>query len=131
MSFEYSEDNLIENATQDVLQDLGWDVKYAWTKETFGENGLLGRENKSEVILRRYVLQALEKLNPGLPFTAYEQAIEQLVIATADKTFAGNNQEKYQLLKDGALVSYTNADGELEKDIFQFVLILLLLECAL
>jgi type I restriction enzyme R subunit len=115
MSFEYSEDNLIENATQDVLQDLGWDVKYAWTKENFGENGLLGRENKSEVILRRYVLQALEKLNPGLPFTAYDQAVEQLVIANADKTLARNNQEKYQLLKDGALVSYTNADGELEK----------------
>ena len=96
MSFEYSEDNLIENATQDVLQDLGWDVKYAWTRETFGENGLLGRENKSEVILRRYVLQALEKFNPGLPYTAYEQAIEQLVIANADKTLARNNQEKYQ-----------------------------------
>ena len=63
MSFEYSEDNLIENATRDVLQDLGWDVKYAWTKETFGESGLLGRENKSEVVLRRYVFKALELNN--------------------------------------------------------------------
>jgi type I restriction enzyme R subunit len=115
MSFEYSEDNLIENATRDVLLDLGWDVKYAWTKETFGETGLLGRENKSEVILRKYVFQALEKFNPGLPMTAYDQAVEQLVIANTDKTLARNNQEKYQLLKDGAWVSYTNADGELEK----------------
>jgi hypothetical protein len=33
MSFEYSEDNLIENATRDVLEELGWEVRYAWTKD--------------------------------------------------------------------------------------------------
>ena len=75
MSFEYSEDYLIENATQEVLEQLGWEMAYAWTKETFGENGLLGRENKSEVILRRYLLSSLKKHNPNLPDTAYQQAI--------------------------------------------------------
>ena len=50
MSNEYSEDNLVEAATQDALTDLGWQVKTALTKETFGDDGLLGREDKSEVI---------------------------------------------------------------------------------
>jgi type I restriction enzyme R subunit len=115
MSFEYSEDNLIENATQDVLEHLGWEMAYAWTKETFGENGLLGRENKSEVILRRYLLSSLKKLNPNLPDTAYQQAIEQIEQKSADKTLARNNHEKYNLLKSGVPVSYQNEEGELEK----------------
>ena len=115
MSYEYSEDNLIENATQDVLEDLGWQVKTAWTKETFGADGLLGRENKSEVILRRYLLGALKDMNPGLPDTAYEQAIEQIQIKNADQTLSKNNHEKYNLLKAGVPVSFNNKDGELEK----------------
>ena len=73
MSYEYSEDALIEQATEDVLKELGWAVLTAWTKESFGENGLLGRDNKSEVILKRYVIQALEKLNPELPSNVYKQ----------------------------------------------------------
>jgi type I restriction enzyme R subunit len=115
MSYEYSEDNLIENATQDVLEDLGWQVMSAWTKETFGADGLLGRENKSEVILRRYLFAALKDLNPGLPDTAYEQAIEQIQIRNADQTLSKNNHEKYNLLKTGVPVSFNNKDGELEK----------------
>lgn len=30
MSYEYSEDGLIEQATQDVLKELGWEVVMAW-----------------------------------------------------------------------------------------------------
>ncbi len=86
MSYEYSEDGLVETATQQVLEELGWQVEYAWKNETFGENSLLGRENKSEVVLRRYLSQAMIELNPGLPETAYQQAIEQLEQRSADKT---------------------------------------------
>lgn len=115
MSFEYSEDNLIENATQDVLEDLGWEVQYAWTKESFGHSGLLGRENKSEVILKRYLRIALEKFNPNLPDAAYQEAMATIEQKVADKTLARINQEKYQLLKDGVPVSFLNKEGELEK----------------
>ena len=113
MSYEYSEDGLIEQATQDVLQELGWQVVTAWRKERFGEGGSLGRDNKSEVILSRYLLRALEKLNPNLPIAAYEQAIEQISQKVADKTLAQVNKEKYELLKNGVPVSFTNDKGEL------------------
>ena len=115
MSYEYSEDGLIEQATQDTLEALGWTVVSAWTKETFGESGLLGRANKSEVILTRYLNKALRKLNPQLPETAYEQAIEQISQKVADKSLGRINQEKYQLLKNGVPVTYTNDKGELVK----------------
>lgn len=65
MSYEYSEDTLIENATEEVLVALGWKVITAWQNENFGEQGLLGRDNKTEVVLERYVLAALQRLNPN------------------------------------------------------------------
>ena len=115
MSYEYSEDNLVEQAAQDVLEELGWQVEYAWTKETFGENGLLGREDKSEVILKRYLLQALKRLNPNLPNVAYQHAIDQISEKAADKKLVQINKEKYDLLKNGVDVSFTNEKGELVK----------------
>ncbi|SHM84069.1 type I restriction enzyme, R subunit [Cyclobacterium lianum] len=115
MSYEYSEDGLIEEATQQVLEELGWQVVTAWKKEKFGEEGLLGRDNKSEVILTRYLKQALIKLNPSLPPLAYEQAIEQIAQKVADQSAGKVNKEKYELLKNGVPVSYTNDKGELIK----------------
>jgi len=115
MSYEYSEDGLVETATQQVLEELGWKVVYAWKNETFGEIGLLGRENKGEVILSRYLLAALKKYNEGLPEIAYTQAIEQIEQKVADQTLGRINKEKYRLLTDGVDVSFTNANGELEK----------------
>ena len=115
MSYEYSEDGLVEQATADILDELGWDVVYAWQKETFGENGLLGRENKSEVILKRYLFQALKKFNPDLPDKAYNQAIEIIVERSAGKSLVHINKEKYKLLTKGIPVSFTNEDGKLIK----------------
>jgi type I restriction enzyme R subunit len=113
MSYEYSEDGLVEQATEDVLTDLGWNVKYAWHKETFGQNGLLGRENKSEVILVRYLSEALQKLNPELPEKAYTTAIDQIIQRSVDKSLAQINKEKYDLLKNGVSVKFHNAKNEL------------------
>lgn len=114
MSYEYSEDGLVEAATQQALEDLGWKVAYAWKKESFGENGLLGRENKSEVILKRQLRAALEKLNPNLPVTAYTHAIDQITEKSADKTLGQINKEKHALLTKGVQISYRNNKGEME-----------------
>lgn len=51
MSYEYSEDALMEQATQDVLEEMGWTVVTAWRNESFGEKSLLDRETKNEVVL--------------------------------------------------------------------------------
>lgn len=115
MSYEYSEDGLIEMATQDVLEELGWTVVTAWRSESYGEGGLLGRDTKSDVVLTRYLWQALKALNPNLPELAYEQAIELITQNIADQTLGRINKEKSNLLKNGVPVSYTNDEGELIK----------------
>jgi len=115
MSWEYNEDNLVEQATVDILEDIGWETQTAWGNETFGEHGNLGRENKSEVVLAKYLLPALEKLNPNLPAQAYKDAYLQIIQREADKTLDRTNKEKYELIKSGVKVSFTNDDGELTK----------------
>lgn len=114
MSYEYSEDGLVEAATQEVLETLGWKVAYAWKKETFGQDGLLGRENKSEVILKRALSAALIKLNPNLPENAYTHAIDQITQKAADKTLSQINKEKHILLTKGVKVSFRNIQGKME-----------------
>ncbi|MDM1522470.1 type I restriction endonuclease subunit R [Empedobacter sp. 225-1] len=115
MSYEYSEDQLIEQATEDVLKELGWQVVTAWQNESFGEEGLLGRDNKTEVILERHLLAALKRYNPDLPDLAYKRAIEKIVQKIAGQTIAQQNKAKYQLLKNGVEVSFTNAEGKAQK----------------
>ncbi|MDP3587647.1 MAG: type I restriction endonuclease subunit R [Sulfuricurvum sp.] len=115
MSFEYNEDNLVEQATIDVLESLGWAIKTAWKNESFGKDGLLGRENKSEVILQKYLLPKLKKFNPDLPESAYRDAYLQIAQKVADKTLDRINKEKYELIKNGVEVSFTNEKGELTK----------------
>lgn len=121
MSYEYSEDGLVEAATQETLEALGWTVTTAWHKETFStsayhrNDSLLGRINKSETLLIRDLSQALQTLNPDLPQTAYQQATDSLSAAIADKRLAEINQQKHQLLTDGVEVSYQDEKGVLQK----------------
>ncbi|MEN5378777.1 type I restriction endonuclease subunit R [Sphingobacterium kitahiroshimense] len=115
MSYEYSEDQLIEQATVDVLQELGWKVATAWKNETFSEDGLLGRDNKTEVVLERHLLAALKRYNPDLPDVAYQRAMEKIAQKEAGKNLAQHNKVKYLLLKNGVEVSFTNAEGKTEK----------------
>ena len=69
----YSEDNLVQQTTAEYLEErLGWHSVYAYTSETFGSDGTLGRTGEEDVVLTRYLCQALGSLNPGLP----EEAID-------------------------------------------------------
>ena len=63
-----NEDTLVQQTTADYLKDhLGWDSVYAYNQETFGPDGLLGRNSDREVVLTRYLKQVLQELNKGLP----------------------------------------------------------------
>ncbi len=120
MNYEYSEDGLVETAAQEVLESLGWTVEYAWTKECFSIlpdrcDGLLGRTNKSEVILVRYLKAALQNLNPDLPDNAYQQAIDLIGSDIADKHLAAINKGKHDYLVNGIPVSYLDERGVLQK----------------
>lgn len=111
-----NEDTLVQATTADYLEEqLGWDSVYAYNNETFGKEGTLGRESDKEVVLTRYLGEALVKLNPGLPDAAYQDALRQITDAPVTENTLQINFEQYELIKNGVLVQFRNAKGELEK----------------
>ena len=73
----YSEDALIEQPAIALLSKLGWETANCFD-ETFGPEGMLGRETSSEVILFSRLRAALARLNPELPPEALALAIQEL-----------------------------------------------------
>jgi hypothetical protein len=57
----YIEDALVEQPAIKLFTDLGWDTLNCW-EETFGENSLLGRENRDDAELVNRLHTALEKV---------------------------------------------------------------------
>ncbi len=119
-----NEDTLVQQTTIDYLKSkLGWDSVYAYNQETFGPDGLLGRNSDCEVVLTRHLKQALKKFNPHLPEIAYDEAVHQVVDYSQSQSMLSSNCDKYKLFKDGVLVSFQGEHGEIKKErlkIFNF-----------
>ena len=74
-----SEDRLVQATFAEHLEKvLGWDSVYAWNVETYGPQGMPGRTSEREVVLVRDLRAARERLNPDLPHSAREQAVEKI-----------------------------------------------------
>ncbi len=117
MSWEYSEDNLIEQTAIDLFFNrLGWDTLLAFNKEGFGEGSTLGRLNKKEVVLKRIFLEKIREFNPDLPQKAYVEAYQKLIEESITKSLAEINFEKYQLLRNGIPVDFINEKSEQVKN---------------
>lgn len=115
MTYDYSEDKLIQETTANYLHDkLGWDTVYAFNDEFLGEAGTLGRKSENEVVLVRYLREALYRLNPGFPAEAYESAIRTLTEFSAAKAPLQINKENYELCKNGVPVTVKKKDGGVE-----------------
>ena len=67
MAKDYSEDQLIQKSTAELLEkELGWKSVYAFDNEVLGEQGTLGRKTKGEVVLTRHLRMASKRLNPWM-----------------------------------------------------------------
>ena len=73
----YTEDALVEQPAITLLAELGWETFNAYSEFDSGVSPL-GRETKSEVILKTRLRTALLALNPDVPVEAIHQAIEEL-----------------------------------------------------
>ena len=117
MTWEYSEDNLIEQTAIDLFfNQLGWDTLLAYNKEGFGEGSTLGRLNKKEVVLKKIFFEKLKQFNPNLPDQAYNQAYEKLIEESITKSLAEINYEKHLLLRNGIPVDFINEKGKQVKN---------------
>jgi type I restriction enzyme R subunit len=110
----YTEDQLIEQPAIALLHELGWGTLNAY-QEMYGPFGTLGRDNRSEVVLRSRFIPAIKKLNPDLPSEAFDLAYEELVRDRSRLSLASANREIYALLKHGVRVQIRDPVGEGEK----------------
>ncbi len=106
----YGELALVELPAMACFTSLRWETANLYD-ETFGVDGTEGRKSSAEVILVRRLRQALERINPGYPATAYEQAIEQLTQDRSKQIPVNANQAFYQLLRDRVKVEITDDLG--------------------
>jgi type I restriction enzyme R subunit len=107
----YTEDHLVEQPAMELLQSIGWETKNCY-EEVFGKEGTLGRETASEVILTRYLCNAIKLLNPHADIDAIELAVEEITKDRSSLNPVSANQELYKLLKDGVPVTYRDEYDE-------------------
>ncbi|MCR9257689.1 MAG: type I restriction endonuclease subunit R [Alphaproteobacteria bacterium] len=109
---DYTEDQLVQQTMADYLAEQhGWRSVMAWNQETFGIEGTLGRKSDKDVVLTRYLSEALVTLNPGLPDVAYQQALREITDIFGSQSLVRINQDKYELIRDGIRVRFRQ-DGE-------------------
>ena len=114
MSYEYSENVMVQESAGHVLESLGWDVKLAYNYETLGRSGMLGRESYGEVLLFRYFKEALKRLNPWINEKQIGEARERLASHLSTSSLLTVNEEKYFLIRDGIPVTVDKGHGEQE-----------------
>jgi len=112
MSYEYSENELIQRSAGNVLQDkLGWEVVFAYNTEKLGTDGTFGRTSYNEIVLTRYLKKALFENNDWLTEPVCEAAVKILLSYTSSSSLLQINEEKYRMLRDGIPVPVKKPDG--------------------
>lgn len=113
MSWDYSENILVQESAGNLLQkELQWDVKFAYNQEVLGESGTFGRKSYREILLVRYVKEALKRLNPWITPMQIDEAMSALERRLSTSDLMQINEEKYSMIRDGVDVTVKNAKGE-------------------
>ena len=105
----YSEDELVERPTLDLLEALGYEIADGYV-EASGPEGL-GRDDQSQVVLRHRLGPKLAELNPELPAAAIEAAVEELVRDRSVLERTRANREVHRLLRDGVTVTFADEES--------------------
>ena len=115
MSYEYSENKLVQDSAGNLLRDeLGWEVAYAYNTEKLGENGTFGRKSHKEILLTRYFREALLRLNPWITPAQMDEAQSTFAHRLSTSSLLQINEEKYFLIRDGIPVTVKKPGGRTE-----------------
>lgn len=115
MSYDYSENILVQKSAGDLLRDeLGWDVQFAYNTEVLGKNGTFGRTSYHEILLTRYFQNALRRLNPWMTDSQLSEAQKTLESRLSTASLLQVNEEKYFLIRDGVPVTVKKPNGQPE-----------------
>ncbi len=117
-----SEDRLVQRTFAQHLHDhLGWDSVYAFNTETFGPDSTLGRSNEREVVLVRDLRAALATLNPGIPESARELAVQKLTQVDLSRSLVQHNRDFYRMIRGGVPVDWRDEKGSIRREMAQVI----------
>ena len=114
MSYDYSENILVQESSGNLLEKLGWNVIFAYNKEKLGDDGTLGRKSYKEILLSRYFQKALKKLNQWMTDSQIIEAQRAFESHLSTASLLQINEEKYSLIRDGIPVTVKKPDGKTE-----------------
>lgn len=109
-----SEDD-IEQETLVKLKQQGFKILNCYTVNPDDLNDNSHRTDKRDVIFHDRLKTATLRLNPSLPETAIDQALETLSNKRQSMSPIAANREIDGLIRDGILIEYENAQGRTEK----------------
>jgi type I restriction enzyme R subunit len=111
-----SEDQIEQALVQKLQHVHGFDALDCFTADEEDLNDGSNRANKRDVILVERVREAAIRLNPDIPQTAIEDALEKLLDRRQAMTLIAANREIYGLLRDGIPVEFDDAQGVRQKE---------------
>jgi len=108
----YITENEIEQIALEILnEDLGYTVLYG---PDIAEGDSKERDY-NEVVLQQRLREAIEKINPDIPFDAKEEAFKKALRTTTISLFE-NNQAFHRMLTEGIDVKFGIGDGKAKTD---------------
>lgn len=109
---QFSEYSLVEQTVIKLLKEIWAESGCHIDAYKDADDLKLGRTHRGEVVLQKFLLPALQKLNRDLPAEAIAQAVEMLTRDRSNLSLVKANQEVYKLLRDGANVNVPRENGE-------------------
>ena len=107
----YTEDSFTEQPAINLFSEIDWQTENCYS-ETFGDDGLLGRENRSEVILVRSLRIAMAKINTECTANEIQLAVEEVLRDRSAMSDIAANEACYQLIREGVKVKADAEDEE-------------------
>ena len=110
-----SEDN-IEQATIKLLtENFGYRHINCFTRDANDLNDKSGRTDKREVVFKDILIDKVRAINPEIPHSAIDNAIEILTRKRGAMSLLLANKEIYNYIKDGIPIEYKNEDEKTEQ----------------
>lgn len=116
MSYDYSENILVQESAGHLLEkELGWRVELAYNTEILGDNGSFGRKSYKDILLVRYLKEALKRLNTWMTSELAEDALKTFEQHLSTSSLMQINEEKYGYIRDGIPVKVKKTNGQTEE----------------
>src|SRR6266852_2875983 len=115
-----SEDDIEKALLTKLKRDFGFELLNCHTTDADDLNDKSARKNKAEVIFAERAKEAAQRLNPGVPESAIDEALERILDKRHAMSLVAANQEIDGLLRDGVPVEF-EIDGKKEKENVRFI----------